>query len=214
MKQYKTILFDMDGTLCDSDQMIIQSMYVLYDKYNDGKRRPVEEIYYFSGPPIKETLMKEFPQVDIDEIFNEFAAVSRSFYDDYIFPYPDSREVLIRLKEKGYQLGVVTNKTHELTLVALKIINLNDLIDVVIGYNDVSNGKPDKEGILKAIQLLNSKKDDTLYVGDNVLDLETANNAGVDCCLVNWGPRKLDESVKPTFKIDSYLDLEEKLNER
>ena len=51
-------------------------------------------------------------------------------------------------------------------------------------------------------------------MGDNVLDLETANNAGVDCCLVNWGPRKLDESVKPTFKIDSYLDLEEKLNER
>ena len=58
--KYQILLFDMDGTVCDSDQMIIDSMNVLYDKYRDGHRRPVEEVIYFSGPPIRETLKKEF----------------------------------------------------------------------------------------------------------------------------------------------------------
>lgn len=213
MSKYKTILFDMDGTLCDSDKMIFASMNFLYDKYNNGKRRPESEMIYFSGPPIKETLAKEFPTLDIEMIFNEFITVSRSFYDTCIFPYPNSREVLLSLKRDGFNLGVVTNKTHELTLVALKIINLDDIFDVVVGSNDVKNCKPAKDGIEKAISLLNGKKESSLYVGDNALDLKSADNAEIDCCLVNWGPRVLSEDLKPAFKINSYLDLKEKLYE-
>ena len=63
----------MDGTIADTDEMIIQSMYELYDKYRNGRRTPVEEIYYFSGPPIRDTLKREFPDIDNDFIVNELS---------------------------------------------------------------------------------------------------------------------------------------------
>jgi len=208
-KRYKTILFDMDGTLADTDQMLIASMNDLYDRFNDGKRRPVEEMYYFSGPPIKQTLAKEFPQLDLEFIFQEFLKVSRPYYDTHVFIFDYEKEVLLRLKEAGIRLGVVTNKTHELTMVTIKNIGLEGVFDVVIGYDDVKNIKPNKEGIIKACNLLSGDLKTTLYLGDNAIDLETANNAGVDCCLVNWGPRVLADDVKPKYKINSYLELED-----
>lgn len=212
-RKYETILFDMDGTLADSDPMLVKTFNDLYDKYKGGKRRPPEEIYYFSGPPIRETLKKEFPELDLDFIFKEFHDISYSYYNDYILPYEHSKEVLHKLKKDGFKLGVVTNKQHNLTIVALKVIDLEDVFDVIVGLNDVSKGKPDKEGILKAIDSLGGDIKTALYVGDNAVDLESANNAGIDCCLVNWGPRVLGKDVVPTFKINSYLELEEKLYE-
>ena len=61
-KKYDVILFDMDGTIANTDRLILESFYKLYDKFNNGVRRSDEEIYYFSGPPIKETLKVEFPE--------------------------------------------------------------------------------------------------------------------------------------------------------
>ena len=213
VKKYQTILFDMDGTLCDSDKMLGDALGFLYDKYRGGYRPPREKMIYFSGPPIKDTLRNEFPNVDINVIFEEFKVVSASFYETGVFAYPHSREVLEKLIKDGFKLGIVTNKTHNLTLLALHVIGLEDLFDVLICFDDVSKGKPDKEGIMKAISLLNGEKKSSLYLGDNASDLETANNAGIDCCLVNWGPRVLDPALKPAFKINSYLDLEEHLYE-
>lgn len=65
-KKYEAIIFDVDGTIIDSDMMLVNSFNVLYDLYRDGKKTPQEEIYYFSGPPIRETLKKEFPHMDLD----------------------------------------------------------------------------------------------------------------------------------------------------
>ena len=212
-KRYKVILFDMDGTLVDSDPMLLETFKILYDKYRPGFSRPKEEIAYFSGPPIGETLAHEFPNVDSKEILDDFKKTSRIFYDTHIFTYPHEREVLLKLKEDGFKLGVVTNKMHDLSIVAINNLKLDNIFDVVIGFDDVSNGKPDKEGILKALDLLGYKKEDALYVGDNKIDLDTANNAGVDSCLVYWGPRVLSKELKPTIKIKSYLDLLEALYE-
>ena len=212
-KKYQTLLFDMDGTLADTDPMIIETFHILYDEYRNGDRRPDSEIVYFSGPPIRETLKKEFPELDQKMIFDVFHKVSRSLYDTHIFPYPHEREVLLKLKEAGFHLGVVTNKTHDLTLVALDIINLGDVFEFVVGSTDVSKTKPAPEGLLKAMEHFGSDRTNTLYVGDTKIDLDSAVNAGIDCCLVNWGPRKLPPESVPTFKISSYLDLEDKVYE-
>ena len=210
-KKYDVILFDMDGTVADTDQMIIEAMHILYDKYRDGKRTPDEEIIYFSGPPIRETLKKEFPDLDQKFIFDEFHKESFKLYATHTFRYPDSKEVLIELKDKGYKLGVVTNKLHHLTEYCLKCIGLENIFEVIVGFDDVSKPKPHGEGILKAIKYFNSDIEHTIYIGDNKTDLDSANSAGVDCALVSWGPRKLPSDLKPTFKISSYLDLKEKI---
>ena len=211
MKQYKTLLFDMDGTVIDTDPLLKESFHRLYDKYRDGHYTSDEEIFYFSGPPIKKTLAKEFPDLDLQFIFEEFNKVSESLYPTHTLKYENSKEVLLELKKAGYQLGIVTNKVHRLAVYALKCVDLDNIFDVVIGFEDVTNPKPDTEGILKAIRLFNSNQESTLYIGDNSSDILSAVNAGVDSCLVTWGPRKVDPASKPTFKVDSYLDLKEKL---
>ena len=207
-KRYQTLLFDMDGTVLNSDPMILESMNILYDKYRNGVRTPKEKVVYFSGPPIRETLKKEFPDLDQQFIFDEFHKVSRSLYATHTFPYEHSKEVLLKLKEDGFNLGIVTNKLHHLTEYALECIGLTGIFDLIIGFDDVKNGKPDKEGILKAIDYYGSSKEDTIYIGDNKSDFDTANNAGVDCALVNWGPRVLPKELTPKFKFNSYLELE------
>ena len=214
MNKYKYLLFDMDGTIADTDEMLIQSMNILYDKYRDGVRTPIEQIYYFSGPPIAGTLKKEFPNMDNDFMMQEFSRVSKELYPSTIKSYPHCREVLLDFKSKGIKLGVVTNKMRQMTLYCLKLINLDDIFDVVIGYDDVKNGKPHQEGILKALDILNAKDlSEALYVGDNKIDLDTANNAGIDCALVAWGPRVLPYDINPTFKFRSYEDLRRKIYE-
>lgn len=212
-KKYQVILFDMDGTIVDTDPMLVETFNILYDKYPEAKRKTKEEIYYFSGPPIRETLQKEFPFLSVDEAVKEFYNTSYPLYFTHIFAYPHSKEVFLKLKKDGFKLGVVTNKMHDMALVALHNIDLDNIFDVVIGFDDVSRGKPDKEGICLASKMLKEDVSTALYVGDNKVDYLTAENAGIDCCLVSWGPRKLPDDIYPKYKIDSFLRLEECLYE-
>lgn len=214
MPKYKYLLFDLDGTIADTDEMIVQTMYALYDLYRNGKRTPREEIYYFSGPPIYETLNKEFPGCDQEFMHSEFRRISLAMYPKLVKTYPHVKEVLTRLKEKGYKLGIITNKIHSSTLYCLDILGLNNLFDCLICYDDVINPKPNKEPIMKAMEQLNaSSLQEVLYIGDNKSDYLTAKNALVDCALVNWGPRKLDSDLKPKMFISSFFDLERKLDD-
>ena len=212
MLKYQALLFDLDGTVADTDEMIVQTMNILYDMYRDGKRTPIEEIYYFSGPPIYDTLKKEFPNMDMEFMHKEFRRISVELYPQTVKAYPHSKETLIKLKEQGYKLGIVTNKVHSSTLLCLKLIGLEGIFDSLVCYDDVDNPKPSEEPIHKAMEELGVKNlSKVLYIGDNKLDLLTANNAGVDCALVTWGPRVLDKSLKPKMLISSYEDLERKL---
>ena len=210
--KYQALLFDLDGTVADTDEMIVQTMNILYDLYRNGKRTPREEIYYFSGPPIYETLNKEFPGCDMEFMHSEFRRVSVELYPKTVTTYPGAKETLLKLKEQGYKLGIVTNKIHSSTLLCLKLIGLEGIFDSLVCYDDVVNPKPNKEAIVKSMEQLGvSDLSKVLYIGDNKSDLDTANNANVDCVLVSWGPRVLDKNLKPTFTISSFEELERKL---
>ena len=207
-KRYSIVIFDMDGTVLNSDPMILKAMNILYDKYRNGVRTPESEVIYFSGPPIRETLKKEFPDMDQKFIFEEFHKESYKLYKTDTFAYPYSKEVLTKLKKDGFKLAIVTSKLHALTEYALECIDLVGIFDYIVGYDDVIKPKPDGEGILKVIDRYGGSKKDSIYIGDNVSDLNSASNAGIDCCLVNWGPRILPKEVNPKYKINSYLELE------
>ncbi len=208
MNKYKVLLFDLDGTLCDTDEMIVQTMFAIYKDYKPKKIRTREEIYYFSGPPIRDTLANEFPDYSGDEMYEVFKRVSEGFYASYVTAYKDEIEVLTKLKEKGYLLGVVTNKGYPLTIYSLEICGIKDLFDVVISADDVKIPKPDPTGIYKALDKLGIKdKKDCLYIGDNDIDYVTASNAGVDTLLVTWGPRRINVLDKSEYRAQSYNDI-------
>ena len=208
MNKYKLLLFDLDGTLCDTDEMIVQTMNAIYKEYKPTKIRTREELYYFSGPPIRETLKREFPDYDPDLMYKVFKKVSRDFYAPCVKAYQDEVEVLKALKDNGYLLGVVTNKGRPLTIYSLELCGIDKLFDVVVSADDVSNPKPDPTGVYDAMKKLNiENKEDVLYVGDNDIDYFTASNAGVDAMLVTWGPREIKCLDKAKYLAKSYNDM-------
>ena len=214
MSKYTTLLFDFDGTVADTDPMIIAAMNILYDKYRGGRRSPVEKIVYFSGPPIRGTLKEEFPDMDIDFMYEEFRKLSIELYPSTVELFPHCRESLLSLKQKGYHIGLVTNKIRSSTLFCLNLLDLEGYFDVLMCFDDVKHPKPNGEPIVKAANELGEfDLNKVLYIGDNELDLVSADNAGVDCALVSWGPRKLGEHVIPKMFISSYEDLERKIED-
>lgn len=206
-KRYELVLFDMDGTIADTDEMLKQTFYRLYDLYRDGQRTCDEKIYYFSGPPIKKTLSDEFPHLDVEFVYNEYIKISKTFYESTIIEMPNAKKILTYLKNHGVKLGVVTNKMKGSALQTLDIIDMNDIFDIVIGFNDVPVAKPDPMGINKAIEFINVSKDKVLYVGDNIVDDLSAKNAGIDSAIIYYGRRKMPDELKPTIKLFDFSDL-------
>ena len=208
MRKYKVLLFDLDGTLCDTDEMLIQSFFALYKKYRPAKIRTREELIYFSGPPIKKTLVDEFPDYTFEEIYKAFQETSRELYLPYVKAFDNEIETLKKLKEAGYLLGVVTNKGAPLTKYSLEICHIENLFDVVISADDVNAPKPSPLGIEKALERLAiANKEEVLYIGDNDIDYETATNAGVDAMLVTWGPREIKCIKTAKYAVSSYNEL-------
>lgn len=208
MNKFDIILFDMDGTIADTDTMIVETFYQLYDLYRDGRRTPLKEMYYFSGPPLRETLLKEFPHMDVNFMYQEYQRISKGLYDKLVKPMDGCLEVLIKLKQLGIKLGIVTNKVRKSALKTLDIIKMNGLFDVLVGLDDVSEGKPSKEGIEKALSIYeNVNKDRVLYVGDNVIDDVSAKNANVKSAIIYFGNRKIPKTLNPDIKLFSFIDL-------
>ena len=208
-RNYKLLLFDMDGTIADTDEMIYLSYVELYKRFGHGKSKDWDEIMYFSGPPLRETLAKEFPDVDQKIVQQAYIEISDPLYDSTVKVFPHELETLEYLYNKGYKMGVVTNKATYKTHYVLKMLGLEKYFDVVIGHEDVIKGKPSGEGILKAIDKAGQQKEETLYLGDNDIDYLTAKDAGVDCLLVSWGPRVLKLLDKADYVINKYEQLEE-----
>lgn len=206
--KYKVLLFDLDGTLCDTDEMLIQSFFALYKKYRPAKIRTREELIYFSGPPIKKTLVDEFPDYTFEEIYKAFQETSRELYLPYVKAFDNEIETLKKLREAGYLLGVVTNKGAPLTKYSLEVSHIDGLFDVVISADDVNAPKPSPLGIDKALQRLGIEdKGKVLYIGDNDIDYETAVNAGTDAMLVTWGPREIKCIKAAKYAVSSYNEL-------
>lgn len=208
-QQYKLLLFDMDGTIADTDEMVYRTFVDLYKKYGNGFMRPREEIMYFSGPPIRETLVKEFPHVNYEEILKAFTDISDPYYDMTVTVFPHEIETLEYLYSKGYKMGVVTNKATYKAHYVLKMLKLDKYFEVLIGREDVVKGKPSGEGILNAMKNYPYSKQEVLYIGDNDIDYLTAEDAGVDCMLVSWGPRELKLLSKCKYAINKYEMMEE-----
>lgn len=209
MPNYKVLLFDMDGTIAETDEMIFHSMDELYDLYKNGERRTREEMIYFSGPPIADTLAREFPHMDNDFMVQQFLDISTKYYDLYTTVFPHEIEVLSALKEKGYKMAVVTNKGHQKAEYVLELLKIKPYFDFVIGSGDVQELKPAPECVYKAMEIYKTQKEEVLYLGDNDIDYLTASNAGIDCLICAWGPRKLNILDKCKYVAHSYLDIKD-----
>lgn len=201
---YKLVLFDLDGTLADTDLVVIQTMIRFIDRYAPGKKVSLSELLAISGPPIKDTLKRYFPKEDVSMLVKEFADVARDFYPKYAMAFPGAIALLKKLKASNIPVGIVTSKLRRNALITTQEIGIDGLYDLLISLDEVSSPKPHPEGILKALSHFKVSASETVFIGDTLYDYQAGLNANVATALVTWALRDFPKETQPTHWIESY----------
>lgn len=209
---YDLVLFDLDGTLLDSDQMIIETFKELYPLYRPGYQPSIEHILSFSGPQITETLKKEFPDGDQALLLKEFRERSTKNYDKYAKLYPGVVELLKTLNNKKIPFAVVTNKHRYATDYTYKLFGITDLIPFTVCADEVKHLKPAGDGVLQCMEHFGVKDPQkVIYIGDGQIDYLSAKNAGVKFGYVDWSTRSLEKGTKVDLHIQNYQQFLEEI---
>lgn len=208
---YKYVIFDLDGTLIDTDLYVVSNYAHMYRKYKPGNMNRLANMIYFSGPPLEEVFSKEFPDVPKEELFREFTEYSKEHANEYATLYDDERECLDEMIKEGYILSVCTSKRMMAVKDNFNYFGLMKYFTHIISNDDVSKQKPDPEGINECITRLGASKDEVLYIGDSDVDILAGNAANVDVGIVTWGLKTLCYTERAKYKLASYKEIQELL---
>lgn len=193
------ILFDLDGTLIDSTEAILESFHNSFKVYNH-QAPDDEEIKKLIGYPLD--FMYKSLGVSEDKI-DDFVRTYKDYYC-VVFTHKTTliknAKIAVEKASKFATLGIVTTKTGTYSKLLMEHFELMDYFEVLIGREDVQNPKPHAEPILKALEQLDSEKQDTWMIGDTKLDLISSNNAGVNSIAVLSGYDTF-ETLKKYSKI-------------
>lgn len=120
--------------------------------------------------------------------------------------FPDTIRVLSSLKTRGFKTGIVTTKRHDRITDVLKKYNAENLVDIIIGGEEVGKQKPAPDGLVTAMAMLGVKKDNVTYIGDSTIDARTAQAADVDFIATTTGTTEKEEFLDyPYTKIINKL---------
>ncbi|WP_018660846.1 pyrophosphatase PpaX [Heyndrickxia acidiproducens] len=202
-----TLLFDLDGTLIDTNELIAQSFLHTLEAYYPGHYSR-EDVLKFNGPP----LIDSFSAIDpkrAQEMVAKYRAYNIAQHDALVKEFPGVYDTIKTLKENHFKLGIVSTKMKDTVIKGLKLTHLDPFFDVVISLNDVKHAKPDPEPVNKALRILGSEPAEAIMIGDNYQDIEAGKNAGTYSAGVAWSAkgRAFLEKYKPDFILNHMSDL-------
>jgi pyrophosphatase PpaX len=202
-----TILFDLDGTLIDTNELIISTYLHTLEKYFPGKYGR-EDVLPFLGPTLHEVFGAMDPE-RVEEMVLEYRTYNLANHDALVKEFVGVMETIEILKKKGYKLAIVTTKREDVAFKGLRLMNLDPFFDVMIAYDHVKKVKPDPEPIFLALEKLGSKPEETLMVGDNFHDVLAGKNAGTKTAGVAWTIKGRDYLAKyePDYMLENMTDL-------
>jgi len=201
---YDTYLFDLDGTLIDSIELILSSYRHTAERHL-GKVPPEEEWIAGIGTPLW-VQFRRFTddQAEIDAMVATYREHNLANHDQMVREYPGVRDAVFALEERGTRLGLVTSKKREGSLRGLASCGFDGLFGVLVTADDVERHKPDPEPVLQALRLLDADPDSTVFVGDSPHDMAAGRAAGVAIAAVTWGP--FDREALAAHDPDHWVD--------
>lgn len=202
-----TVLFDLDGTLINTNELIISSfLHTLNTYYPNQYKR--EDVLPFIGPSLHDTFSK-IDENKVEEMITSYRKFNHDHHDELVEEYETVYETVRELKKQGYKVGIVTTKARQNVEMGLQLSKLDEFFDVVVTIDDVEHVKPHPEPLQKALELLDAKPEEALMVGDNHHDIVGGQNAGTKTAAVSWTlkGRAYLEAYKPDFMLDKMSDL-------
>lgn len=198
----KTVIFDMDGTILNTLDDISNSINVSL-KHHQLPIKSTDEVRMAVGRGAINLIEDVVPKDSDQKLINSVYKVYQAYYDqhsnDLTKPYPHILEVLKQLKKMGYKLAVVSNK-YEYLVRELNSNVFENIFDVSIGETKDLPIKPAPDMLFKAIKLLDSTIEESIFIGDSDTDMKTAVNANISSIGVTWGFRDKETLIKEGAK--------------
>lgn len=183
LQPYRALVFDFDLTIADASAWIVQSFQTVLraNGYGDVDDEACRRTIGMTLENAFVTLTgRSFVDEDVWRMKQEYIAVCRPKIAEHTTFYPEALTFLHRMREEGKRLAIVSTKMASVIRQTLERYDMTSWFEVIVGGEDVTQHKPDPTGLLCAMERLGVSKEETLYFGDNIIDAQTAVNAGVD----------------------------------
>lgn len=204
-----TFLFDLDGTLLDSVDLILRSYKHMLMQHR-GYEGKDEDWLRGLGTPLSSQL-KRFTSdpVEAAAMIETYREYNHALHDSLAKPYAGVVEEVRHLDGLGKTIGIVTSKYRRGTMMGLKLLGIEACVDFIVPADEVTNPKPHPEPVLRALEISGAKPDQTVFIGDSRHDMECGRGAGVRIAAVLWGPfdRAHLEDLQPDYWLEQPADL-------
>ena len=212
--KYDLVIFDLDGTLMDTSKSITKTVNSAMEELGK-KRYSIDECVKFVGGGVSGLARNILGKEKYEDVTNEeMEKVIRKYYDIYfdygVEPYEGIPELLDFLEQNGVKKGIVTNKDHETALSAVDKKLSKWKFDGIFGSNEKEYpNKPNPYNVDKMAKNLNISKEKILFVGDMLVDVNTAKNAGIDIVYCKWGfgEVKGEDGIEEDVKVSSVQEI-------
>ncbi len=210
-------IFDLDGTLLDTLDDLTDSMNYLLGKHNFPLRTR-DEVRNFVGNGVRKLVERAVPpeykadEEFIDKFYDDFSLYYNSHSDIKTAPYPGTLGMLDKLLHSGFDIAIVSNKIDS-AVKSLSAKFFGERIKSAIGEKPSVRHKPEPDMVFMAMEEMGADKENSIYIGDSEVDIQTAKNAGIPCISVLWGfkDRKFLENSGATVIVESMEELGERL---
>jgi pyrophosphatase PpaX len=206
---FSTLLFDLDGTLIDSIDLILRSYR--HTMRIHRREEPSDDVWMEGlGTPLWVQFRRwTSDEAEIRAMVDTYRDYNLAHHDELVRPYDGVVEQVLRLDAAGKTLGLVTSKMRGGALKGLRLAGLETAFDVVVGADEVTNPKPHAEPVLLALERLGRRPAEAVFIGDSRHDIESGRAAGVKTAAVLWGPFDRDhlEDLDPDYWLERPSDL-------
>ena len=213
MHNLKLVIFDLDGTLLNTISDLAHSTNYALEK-NGFPAHPIEAYNFFIGNGINKLFERALPENEKTEknillIRKDFLPYYDEHNMDYTEPYEGIPELLKTLQTKGYLLAVASNKYQSATEKLITSIFSDISFAAIFGQREGVSVKPDPSIVHDIFKITGMSPEETIYIGDSGVDMQTASNSGVLSIGVTWGfrPREEIETAGATYISDNTADI-------
>ena len=210
----KYIIFDFDGTIGDSQSLIVKTLQdTMRTRHLEVKSD--EECAKTIGLRLDEAFVSLFDMSDEEGM--ECAATYREIFLEnkqtmIVKPFPHVIETLRELHHRGFVLGMASSRNHCSLDGYVKQMQLEDIFSSIVAGDDVEHVKPAPDMVWRALKKMNGEIEEALVVGDMTFDVDMAHNAGCKACAVTYGNGTREQLASADWIIDDFAELLQKLD--
>ncbi|MFA7228881.1 MAG: HAD-IA family hydrolase [Melioribacteraceae bacterium] len=207
MRNFDGIIFDIDGTLTSTNELIFATFRHVTEKYLNKKVTDEEIISLFG--PTEDVILKEFMKENYDEARKDYMDFYEAKHHLMADVYPGIKEVLQFIKSKKIPLSIYTGKGRDSSVITLKKIGVYEQFDMIVTGDDIADHKPSPEGIDVFVEKFNLDRKRVLMIGDAPADILAARSAGVKIASVVWDSYAREKvlGMKSDFVFETVDDL-------